>query len=138
MVFSKLVKHARELSDHRYWSSVVQRRVGDLDKRDRYAMPLAAKAPLYKAPPYQGNVDQSHVAKLEQDGYVKLSNIIQPAWLSDMLGYFGGKDCFDLHRPHLGPFRRAGEPAGRKPTSRNYSSRDRGRRPACLCDRKSR
>jgi len=98
-----------------------KRRVGDLDKRDRYADALAAKAPLYKAPPYQGNVDQSHVAKLEQDGYVKLSNIIQPAWLSDMLGYFGGKDCFDLHRPHLGPFRGPANPPPETHVA-NYSS----------------
>lgn len=105
MVLSKLARRARELGDSRYWNSFVQRRVDDLTKRDRYADALAARAP-----PYRGGADHSHVAELERDGYVRLSNIVQPAWASDMLRYFSSRDCFDLHRPHLGPFRGPANP----------------------------
>ena len=115
-MLSKLVRRARELSDSRYWRSYVQRRVRDLDKRDRCADALAAKAP-----PYRGDVDRSHVAKLEQDGYVNLTDIIRPAWLSDMMGYFGGKDCFDMYRPHLGPFRGPANPPSETHVA-NYSA----------------
>jgi len=81
MVLAKLVKRARELSDSRYRSFYVQRWVGDLDKRERYADALAAKAP-----PYRGDVDQSHVARLKQDGYVNLANIIQ-ARMSEIMDF---------------------------------------------------
>jgi hypothetical protein len=116
MLVSKLVKRAKELANSRDRNFYIQRWVGDLGKRERYADALAAKAPAYQA---GFSVEQA--AKIKKEGYCPLANIIVPLWIPEMLDYFKGQDCFDPYRRHLGEFR---GPANAPPETHvaNYST----------------
>ena len=47
-MLSKLVKRAKELTNSRDRNFYIQRWVGDVEKRERYADALAAHAPRYQ------------------------------------------------------------------------------------------
>src|SRR5260221_10091196 len=116
MLISKLMKRAKELTNSRDRNFYIQRWVGDVGKRERYADALAAHAP-----PYQGGFNDEQTSKLKEEGYCPLVNIIQPSWIPEMADYFKGKDCFDPYRTHLGEFR---GPANAPPETHvaNYSA----------------
>jgi hypothetical protein len=116
MLISKLVKSAKELANSRDRNFYIQRWVGDVRKRERYADALAANAPAY-----QGSASEDLTSRMKKEGYCPLANIIQPSWIPEMVGYFRGRDCFDPYRAHLGEFR---APVNAPPESHvaNYSA----------------